>query len=445
VRLVWVVIPLVLIGIIGIQSVDARYFDDKYYFPNYIFVKDLDGNNMDTVIVGTQYTLKLFYPMEVDLLCYFGINVPLSLCPDHEFPVVIGDKLFEKPPEIEYTHIIQIKDDQGFVNDLIFTSGVATDISTDIEISWIPKKSGTYTIENFIWSSLDNPVIVTVPSFLSVIVEESSHYDNVDFSKTIVDDKPLDHIVLAGIPVALYSSLEYPEFIKMGDEFDVTVKWTFTEYDEEGNIEHQYSPINSLTKEIFDKAFLQIKIPKNIETITDVSDWEETVKVYHDTSYNFNSTFTSYAKTVPFDYTNAMHEQTYRFKLTEPFFPPFDRMTFGGLGFSKTIFHQDGSLLHQFDTESINTLQSAITVEKLGSVDPQYPDVPRSEVNWERASDIVPTAINTLSDPDENQTQDIRDFYVNVLKRNPTNDELLNTGVSQTWIDNFFEKFPELK
>ncbi len=270
--------------------------------------------------------------------------------------------------------------------------------------------------------------------------------DDVDFSKTIVDDKPLNHTVLAGIPVALYSSLEYPEFIKIGDEFDVTVKWTFTEYDEEGNIEHQYSPINSLTKEIFDKAFLQIKIPKNIEIITDVSDWEKTEKTYYGTSYNFNSTFTTYAKTIPFDYTNPMHEQTYRFKLAEPFFPPFDYMKFGGLGFGKIIYHQDGSLIPpQLDAASINALQSSITVERLGIDDPQYPEVSSSDINWTRAYDIAPKGINTPADPDESQTQKIRDFYVNVLKRNPTNDELLNTGVSQGWIDSFFEKFSELK
>ncbi len=271
--------------------------------------------------------------------------------------------------------------------------------------------------------------------------------DTVDFSKTIVDDGPLYHSVLAGVPVALYRSLEYPEFIKIGDEFDVTMKWTFTEYDEKGNIEHQSVPINSLTKEIFNETFLLIKIPENIEMITGVSDWEETVKVYHDTSYNFDSEITTYTKTIPLDYTDAMHEQTYRFKLAEPFFPPFDHMTFGGLGFlTKFIFHQDGELIPpQLDAASINALQSDITVERLGSVDPQYPDVPSSEVNWGRVYEIATKGMNTPSDPDESQTQDIRDFYVNVLKRNPTNDELLNTGVSQTWIDSFFEKFPELK
>jgi hypothetical protein len=274
---------------------------------------------------------------------------------------------------------------------------------------------------------------------------ELIQHDNVDFSKTIVTDADFKDIrIMAGIPAAYFASIEFPEFVKVGDEFDVTVKWTFTEYDEEGNIEHQYVPVNSLTKEIFNETLLLIKIPENIEMITDVSDWEETVKVYHDQSYNFDSSFTTYTKTAPFDYTDAMHEQTYRFKLAEPFFPPFDHMTFGGLGFGKQIHHQDGSLLHELDLVSIKTLQSSILVERLGTTDPQYPDVPRSEVNWGRASEIVPKAINTPTDPDESQTQEIRDFYVNVLKRNPTNDELLNSGVSQAWIDSFFEKFPEL-
>ena len=264
--------------------------------------------------------------------------------------------------------------------------------------------------------------------------------------KKISNDEPFSGSSLAGIPIVHYSALEYPEFIQVGDEFDVTVKWTFTEYDEEGNIEHQNIPLNTLTKEIFDETKLQIRIPENIEMVTDLSGWEETVKVYHDSSYNFNSTFTTYAKTVPFDYTDAMHEQTYRVILIEPFFPPFDQIIFGGLGFSKTIHHQDGSLIPtQLDDASINVIQSAITVERLGSTDPQYSEVTPAQVNWKRAQDITPMGINTPDDPDASQTQEIRDFYVNILNRNPTNEELLSTGVSQDWIDNLFETYLELK
>lgn len=168
------IITLSLIGIIGIQNVDARCFDDKYCFPNNLRIADLDGNSIGTVITDNQYILKSSYPMKSDLLCYFGINVPLSLCPDHEFPLVIGDKVIERPPEIDYVYIIQIKDEQGAVSDLKWTSGIATDTPTNIEISWIPKKSGTYMIENFIWSSFDNPVIITIPNSLSVIIENKA-------------------------------------------------------------------------------------------------------------------------------------------------------------------------------------------------------------------------------------------------------------------------------
>ncbi len=293
--------------------------------------------------------------------------------------------------------------------------------------------------------SLDQIYDIT-QTFEGLKVDWDNKYDNVDFLKKISNDEPFSGSSLAGIPIVHYSALEYPEFIQVGDEFDVTVKWTFTEYDEEGNIEHQNIPLNTLTKEIFDETKLQIRIPENIEMVTDLSGWEETVKVYHDSSYNFNSTFTTYAKTVPFDYTDAMHEQTYRVILIEPFFPPFDQIIFGGLGFSKTIHHQDGSLIPtQLDDASINVIQSAITVERLGSTDPQYSEVTPAQVNWKRAQDITPMGINTPDDPDASQTQEIRDFYVNILNRNPTNEELLSTGVSQDWIDNLFETYLELK
>ena len=276
-------------------------------------------------------------------------------------------------------------------------------------------------------------------------IEWNKEYDKSEFSKTIVHDKPFEGSALAGIVHTHFSSLEFSEYVPVGEEFDVTVKWTFTEYDEEGNVEHQNVPINSLTKEIFDETLLQIRIPQNIEMITDVSDWDVSTALYHDTSFNFNNTFTTYSKTISFDYADAMHEQVYRFKLNEPFFPPFDYMTFGGLGFGKKIHHQDGELIPpQLDEESVNVIQDAITVERLGIIDPHYPEVSPEEVNWKKASDVAPKGINTPDEPDNSQSQAIRDFYINVLNRNPTNDELLATGVSQEWIDGFFEKYPEL-
>jgi len=443
VRLVWLVIPLVLFGVIGISESFAES-EEQYCDEGLVLIQKISKSSLACVKLHTaEKLIERKWAVKV-------IETP---------PVLLEtDKnIYKKGDMIEVTITNQINeqfhysvglfDPKGkpFVDCLVRAQVIPSIHANDVSFAHLelskdcrnePTLPGKYVV--FFYSEFGNAI-------RSVIVEESSHYDNVDFSKTIVDDGPLNHTVLAGIPVALYSSLEYPEFIKIGDEFDVTVKWTFTEYDEEGNIEHQYSPINSLTKEIFDKAFLQIKIPKNIEMITDVSDWEETIKIHHDTSYNFDNALTTYSKTIPFDYTNPMHEQTYRFKLAEPFFPPFDYMKFGGLGFGKIIYHQDGSLISpQLDTASINTLQSAITVERLGIDDPQYPEVSSSDINWTRASEIVPKAINTPTDPDESQTQEIRDFYVNVLKRNPTNDELLNTDVSQTWIDSFFKKYPEL-
>jgi hypothetical protein len=401
-RWVWLVIPLVLFGIIGIQESfteeipSPRQQLKEGVLPEDVICKQdrvlVIRNNWDALCVKETTAEKL----NLQIIKIFDSSTVIDNLP-----------VFEKSDEMIDENSNNEIDKNHLSLQQIYT---VTQIFNEFEINW------------------------------------KQEYENADFSKTITNDKPFEESQLAGVILVYYSSLEYPEFIQVGEEFDVTVKWTFTEYDDEGNVEHQNIPINSLTKEIFDETLLRIKIPENIEMITDVSDWEESVKVYHDSSYNFDSSFTTYTKTTPFDYTDAMHEQTYRFKLVDPFLPPFDYMTFGGLGFGKKIHHQDGTLIPpQLDTASINALQSAITVEKLGSVDPQYPEVSPSEVNWGRAYEIATKGINTPTDPDENQTKDIRDFYVNILNRNPTNDELLNAGVSQGWIDSFFKKFPELK
>ncbi len=296
---------------------------------------------------------------------------------------------------------------------------------------------GTFSSSPYMYDSSD--ISLHVSSF-----ESNNVVDEIDFSKKILDDVT-DIKPLPGYPMAYYSSIEYPEYVPVGEEFDVTVKWTFTEYDEEGNVEHESIPYKIDGTSIHDQTTLSIKIPQNIEMITDVSDWDVSTALYHDTSFNFNNTFTTYSKTISFDYADAMHEQVYKFKATSEFVPPFDHIQFDGLGFSKTMHHQDGVIQSSSALAATTSAQSFVSVERMGIADPQYPEMLQSDVNWEKAYDVAPKGINTPDEPDNSQSQAIRDFYINVLNRNPTNDELLATGVSQEWIDGFFEKYPELQ
>jgi len=43
--------------------------------------------------------------------------------------------------------------------------------SLDVSQSWIPKKSGTYQIETFVWSSLNDPIALSPVMSTSIVVE----------------------------------------------------------------------------------------------------------------------------------------------------------------------------------------------------------------------------------------------------------------------------------
>ncbi len=43
--------------------------------------------------------------------------------------------------------------------------------SLDVSQSWVPKKSGTYQIETFVWNSLNDPMALASVMSTSIIVE----------------------------------------------------------------------------------------------------------------------------------------------------------------------------------------------------------------------------------------------------------------------------------
>jgi hypothetical protein len=61
--------------------------------------------------------------------------------------------------EQDFVFIIQIKEKDGSIVSLSWIGGQLTP-NQDLEVSqsWSPTKSGKYSIETFVWSSLSNPL-----------------------------------------------------------------------------------------------------------------------------------------------------------------------------------------------------------------------------------------------------------------------------------------------
>jgi hypothetical protein len=62
---------------------------------------------------------------------------------------------FDQP----FIYLVQVKNSSGTVMALSwFKSSITINQKLSVSQSWSPTESGTYTIETFVWRSLDNPI-----------------------------------------------------------------------------------------------------------------------------------------------------------------------------------------------------------------------------------------------------------------------------------------------
>jgi len=71
----------------------------------------------------------------------------------------------------KFAYIVQIQDENGVVISLSWITGSLTPgQSFSPALSWTPISAGTYTIQIFVWESVNNPDALSVPLLLSVNV-----------------------------------------------------------------------------------------------------------------------------------------------------------------------------------------------------------------------------------------------------------------------------------
>ena len=74
----------------------------------------------------------------------------------------------------KFAYIIQIRDENGMVISLSWITGSLTPgQSFSPALSWTPISAGTYTIQIFVWESVNNPDALSVPLLLSVDVVDN--------------------------------------------------------------------------------------------------------------------------------------------------------------------------------------------------------------------------------------------------------------------------------
>jgi len=74
----------------------------------------------------------------------------------------------------KFAYIIQIRDENGLVTSLSWITGSLTPGQTfSPALSWTPISAGIYTIQIFVWESVDNPDALSPPLLLSVEVVDN--------------------------------------------------------------------------------------------------------------------------------------------------------------------------------------------------------------------------------------------------------------------------------
>ena len=74
----------------------------------------------------------------------------------------------------KFAYIVQIRDENGLVTSLAWITGSLTPGQTfSPALSWTPISSGIYTIQIFVWESVDNPDALSPPLLLSVEVVDN--------------------------------------------------------------------------------------------------------------------------------------------------------------------------------------------------------------------------------------------------------------------------------
>jgi hypothetical protein len=82
---------------------------------------------------------------------------------------IVGTISNEHDFKQKFVYVFQVKNDKNAVESLSWIQGeISSKQSLDVSQSWIPKKSGIYEIETFVWSSINDPTALS--PFMSTLI-----------------------------------------------------------------------------------------------------------------------------------------------------------------------------------------------------------------------------------------------------------------------------------
>jgi len=85
---------------------------------------------------------------------------------------IVGSVTNEQNFDQKFVYLIQVKDHNNYVVSLSWMSGeLSGKQNLSISQSWLPKNSGTFFIESYVWNSLEDQIALSQPISNSIVVE----------------------------------------------------------------------------------------------------------------------------------------------------------------------------------------------------------------------------------------------------------------------------------
>jgi hypothetical protein len=156
------------------DKITARYIDDTLPKPS-----RLSSDNITTVemkfidahaIYGTGIPAnERVYVSEPKVVSQFGEDIRILSMGSR---LAIQSELFNKQPkEQRFVYIVQVIDSDGFVEHIAYISALMqAESGAVVTQAWTPMKRGNYTIEVFVWDSLEKPIALSGIKVIRVIV-----------------------------------------------------------------------------------------------------------------------------------------------------------------------------------------------------------------------------------------------------------------------------------
>jgi len=150
------------------DEIFAKY--DDYTLPKPYSTSDNLGIETFARIDSSIPQINLLENSQIFLSDSLG-NQLLSFSSNHQMQMVgtiTNDQNFKQ----KFIYLFQVKNDVSYVESISWIQGeLSPQQSLDVSQSWIPTKSGTYTIETFVWNSLGNPMALSPVMSTLIVVE----------------------------------------------------------------------------------------------------------------------------------------------------------------------------------------------------------------------------------------------------------------------------------